>query len=120
MNLLQVNRDDFGDAVVVRAKGDIDSSNVEELISHLTSAVKLVGAGPARPIIIDLQDVSFFGSAGLHAVLDCHEQGLEAGMAVRVVVDSAVVARPIEVTNMNTVLDLYPTLPDALRGDDDG
>jgi anti-anti-sigma factor len=115
VELLAVDRDDRADAIVVRATGDIDSSNADELIAHLTSALELVSTGLARPIIVDLQAVTFFGSAGLNAVLDCHKQALAAGTAVRVVADNAAVVRLIEVANLDSVLAIYPTLSDALQ-----
>jgi anti-anti-sigma factor len=71
-------------------------------------------------LILDLQGVTYFGSAGLNAVLDCHKQGLQAGTSVRLVADNGLVVRPIEVTNLDSLLDLYPTLSDALEGRDSG
>ena len=72
----------------------------------------------SRLLIVDLQGVTYFGSAGLNAVLDCHKQGLRAGTSVRLVADNGLVVRPIEVTNLDSLLELYPTLPDALEGRD--
>jgi hypothetical protein len=43
---------------------------------------------------------------------------VEAGTSVRLVADNGLVVRPIEVTNLDSVLELYPTLPDALQGRD--
>lgn len=71
-------------------------------------------------LVIDLQHVTYFGSAGLNAILDCHKQGLRAGTSVRLVADNDLVVRPIEVTNLDALLELYPTLPDALEGRDSG
>jgi hypothetical protein len=34
------------------------------------------------------------------------------------VADHGLVVRPIEVTNLDSLLELYPTLPDALEGRD--
>jgi anti-anti-sigma factor len=65
-----------------------------------------------------LQALTYFGSAGLHALLDCHRQGRDAGMSVRLVADSGLVVRPIEVTNLDSVLELYPTLSEAIHGRD--
>ena len=62
------------------------------------------------------EGVTYFGSAGLNAVLDCHKQGLRTGISVRLVADNDLVVRPIEVTNLDSLLDLYPALPDALEG----
>ena len=40
------------------------------------------------------------------------------GTTVRLVADNELVVRPIEVTNLDSLLDLYPSLPDALEGRD--
>lgn len=104
------------DAVVVRVEGDVDSTSVGDLIEHLAAALELAAAHPARLVIVDLKPVTFFGSAGLNAVLDCHERGNAAGTSVRMVADHLPVLRPIKVTELDRILEIYPTLPDALQG----
>ena len=114
MDLLAVECEDRDDSVIVRAVGDIDSSTVAQLASKLSAALRLACDHPTRLLIVDLHAVTFFGSAGLNAVLDCHEDGVADGTLVRLVADNAQVVRPIEVTNLDRVLDVYPTLPEAL------
>ncbi|BCO37944.1 anti-sigma factor antagonist [Mycobacterium heckeshornense] len=118
MELLAVDREDREDCIVVRVKGDIDSGTVGELVSALTTALDEASTHPARMLVVDLQAVTFFGSAGLNAVLDCHHAGAAAGTSVRLVADNAQVIRTIEVTNLDRVLDVYPTLTEALRSSD--
>ena len=89
------------DAVVVRVEGDVDSTSVGELIEHLAAALELAAAHPARLVVVDLKPVTFFGSAGLNAVLDCHERGNAAGTSVRMVADHLPVLRPIKVTELD-------------------
>ncbi|MGH3958409.1 STAS domain-containing protein [Mycobacterium sp.] len=113
MKLLAVDCEVLSDAVVVRAKGEVDSSTVHELVSQLGTALHEATAHPARLLIINLQALTYFGSAGLNAILDCHRQGIEAGVSVRVVADNDLVIRPIEVTDLDNVLQLYPTQADA-------
>jgi anti-sigma B factor antagonist len=116
MELLTVEHEAGTDAVVVRAKGDVDSGTVDELRLHLTAALELAATHPTRLLIVDLQPVTFFGSAGLNAVLDCHEQGRATGTSVRLVADDhGPVLQPIEVTELDRILDIYPTFTDALR-----
>jgi anti-anti-sigma factor len=118
MELLVVDSEVLPEAVVVHASGEIDSSTAAKLRSQLASALKQAGSQDSRLLIVDLNGVTYFGSAGLNAVLDCHKQGLRAGTSVRLVADNGLVVRPIEVTNLDSLLDLYPTLPDALEGRD--
>jgi anti-anti-sigma factor len=119
MDLLRVDYEVRPEAVVLHAKGEVDSSTAAELVSQLDAALQQAGTqASSRLLIIDLQAVTYFGSAGLNAVLDCHRRGLQAGTSVRLVADNSLVVRPIEVTNLDSVVDLYPTLPDALQGRD--
>jgi anti-anti-sigma factor len=116
MDLLVVDSEVRPEAVVVQATGEVDSSTANDLTAHLDAALQQAGNQASRLLIIDLQGVTYFGSAGLNAVLDCHKQGQQAGTSVRLVADNGLVVRPIEVTNLDSVLELYPTLPDALQG----
>ncbi|KZS84897.1 anti-anti-sigma factor [Mycobacterium persicum] len=115
MDLLAVGHEVCQDAVVVRAEGDIDSTTVDELTAHLIAALQLAASHPARLLVIDLQPVTFFGSAGLNAVLDCHEQGIAAGTSVRLVAGHGQVTQPIRVTELDRILKIYPTMSEALR-----
>ncbi len=116
MELLVVESEVRPEAVLVHATGEIDSSTASELRSQLESALHEAESQASRLLIIDLEGVTYFGSAGLNAILDCHKQGLRAGTSVRLVADNGLVVRPIEVTNLDSLLDLYPTLPAALEG----
>jgi anti-anti-sigma factor len=116
MELLAVDSEVRPDAVLVHVKGEIDSSTAGELRSQLESALQQAGGHESRLLIVDLEGVTYFGSAGLNAVLDCHKQGLRTGISVRLVADNDLVVRPIEVTNLDSLLDLYPALADALEG----
>ena len=116
MELLVVDSEVRPEAVLVHATGEIDSSTAGALRSQLESALEQAKSQESRLLILDLQGVTYFGSAGLNAVLDCHKKGLRAGTSVRLVADNDLVVRPIEVTNLDSLLDLYPTLPDALEG----
>ncbi|MGN6334605.1 STAS domain-containing protein [Mycobacterium sp.] len=113
--MLAVEHEAHDDAVIVSVKGDVDSSNVGELGAHLTTALGLASTPPVRPVVIDLLAVDFFGSAALNAVLDCHEDGKAGGTAVRLVADHDQVLRPIQVTELDRVFDIYPTLTAALQ-----
>lgn len=106
------------EAVLLQAKGEVDSSTAGNLSAQLAAALQQAGSQASRLLIIDLQAVTYFGSAGLNAVLECHRQGRDAGTSVRLVADHGLVVRPIEVTNLDSVLELYPTLSDALQGRD--
>jgi anti-anti-sigma factor len=117
--LLEVKQDVQDAAVVVSAGGEIDSGTVDTLVSHLDAALETAVSHPTRLLVLELGDVTYFGSAGLNAVLGCYERGLSDGVAVRLVASNAEVTLPIEVTKLDNVLRPYPTVTDALDGPDE-
>lgn len=120
MEILAVDHQAGEDAVVVHVKGDVDSITVDDLTSHLTAALALADTHPARLLVVDLLAVNFFGSAALNAVLDCHEAGNAAGTSVRLVADHENVLRPIEVTELDRIFEIYPTMSDATAASAEG
>jgi anti-anti-sigma factor len=113
---LEVKQDVRDAAVVVSAGGDIDSGTVDTLKTHLDTALEAAATHPTRLLVLELADVTYFGSAGLNAVLVCYEQGRSDGVVVRVVANKPEVIMPIEVTKLDDVLRPYPTVTDALGG----
>lgn len=116
MALLEVSQDVRDAAVVVSALGEVDSESVASLKFHLDTALKRALDHPARLLVIDLSAVTHFGSAGLNAVLECHEHGQSAGATVRIAAPNPEVLRPIQVTRLDGVLLLYPSIDAALEG----
>lgn len=116
MALLEVTQHVRDRAVVLSATGEIDSSTVDQLRGQLDAAFEAASTHTAKLLVIELGDVTYFGSAGLNSVLDCHERGRNDGVTVRVVANTAEVIRPIEVTKLDSVLRPYPTVADAVDG----
>jgi anti-anti-sigma factor len=116
---LEVTQDVHGDAVVLRVAGEIDSSTVVELADRLDSAFTAASEDSSRLLVVDLSGVTYFGSAGLNSILDFYQRGRAAGVAVRVVANSAQVIRPMQVTKLDEVLRPYSTLDDAVDGPDE-
>jgi len=116
--LMEVKQDVREAGVIVSANGEIDSGTVDALMSHLDVALEAASDHPARILVLDLDDVTYFGSAGLNAVLGCYEKGRADGVSVRVVASNAEVIMPIEVTKLDDVLKPYPIVTEALDGTD--
>jgi anti-anti-sigma factor len=113
--LLEVSQDVVDGGVVVSVGGEIDTSNFATLVSHLGAALKVAADHPSQVLVIELGEVTYFGSAGLNAVLTCYEQGLSQGVAVRVVARNAEVLRPIQITKLDSVLEPFDTLTAAIE-----
>jgi anti-anti-sigma factor len=116
--LLEVRQDVRDAAVVVSAGGDIDSGTVDTLVTNLDAALEAAADHPMKLLVLELADVTYFGSAGLNAVLGCYERGRSDGVNVRLVASNAEVIMPIEVTKLDNVLRPYQTLTDALSATD--
>lgn len=116
--LLEVKQDVRDAAVIVCAGGEIDTGTIETLISHLDTALQAASEHPTRLLVLELADVTYFGSAGLNAILGCYEKGRADGVSVRIVASNAEVIIPIQVTKLDNVLKPYGTVADALNGTD--
>ena len=114
-----IDHDVRDDAVVVSVDGEIDSGTIDEFSAYLMTALSVASSHPARLLVVNLQDITFFGSAGMNAVLSCHERGLSSQTMVRLVADQRAVVRPLQLTNLDTVLALYPSEAAALNPDHD-
>ncbi len=117
MGQLEIQRDVYDGAIVVSADGEVDSGNAADFTAHLDAARGAAATSKRRLLVIELERVKYFGSAGLNAVLDCHERGGAEGVTVRVAASNAEVLRPIEVTKLDDVLHLYGTVPAAIHDD---
>lgn len=111
---LTVQEEQVADAVVVRVAGDLDAASADALREGLRTALPAARQQPTRLLVVDLQEVSYFGSAGLNAMLDCRDEAATQGVAMRLVSTHPVVTRPIEVTGLTEVLAVHPSLAAAL------
>jgi anti-anti-sigma factor len=97
--------------VVLAVAGDIDAATA----SVLDAAVADVLAEDPSALIVDLAAVTFLGSAGLQIFVGTYEKLSESGRFA-VVADGPATSRPIQLTRLDEVFPLYPTLDDALTG----
>lgn len=91
------------DTVVVQLRGEIDNSNAGQ-VAGLADAL-----GDATVIILDMSGVSFLGAAGLTALLRLAARLSVAGRhLVLTGTDHHPVRRPIEICELDAVLDCRP------------
>ncbi|MFI5779781.1 STAS domain-containing protein [Nocardia sp. NPDC051570] len=95
-----------GSTTVITVSGEIDIASVP----HLQSALEQSGRD-GNPLVVDMTNVGFMGSAGLSALMVASEAAKPA--LLRVVASDAV-RRPIEVTGLDKLLAMFPTLDEAL------
>jgi anti-anti-sigma factor len=64
-------------------------------------------------LVIDLSEVGFLASAGLQALVAAHNNVSQSAQFA-VVANSAATSRPIQLTGLDQIFELYPTLDEAL------
>jgi len=100
--------DDFTDAVVLSARevsagvlvvevsGELDMATtpvVEEYVLHRLDDV-------GRVLVLDLSDVTFFGSTGINLLITLRGACESAGVRLRVVATTKAVLHPLELTDL--------------------
>lgn len=102
--------DHHGDTTVLRVGGVVDLATGPVLQEAIDD---LLDTRPAA-LIIDLSGVDFLASIGLQILVATHDR-LGAAGRFAVVADGPATSRPIQLTRLDEVIALYPTLDEALR-----
>jgi anti-sigma B factor antagonist len=107
-DLALMQRDDVGDAVVVRLSGEIDLSNAEELHRQIRQTV-----GDAPLVVVDLTGIAYIDSQGLRLLKRLSDQLDDDGARLEVVAPPDCIARDVlELTGMGEDI----TIRDAFAG----
>lgn len=104
--LLWVQRRVENHSVVVQAGGDLDILTAPRLSTQLDLAEAIVV--PPAPVILDLTQLNFLGSAGLSVLLTHHKRCAELGSRLEIVPGGRAVTRPLEMTGLDKVLAVTP------------
>jgi anti-sigma B factor antagonist len=94
---------------VLKVGGDIDLATVPALEAAIDEALIPRPTG----LVIDLSEVGFLASAGLQALVATHNNVSQSAQFA-VVANSAATSRPIQLTGLDQIFELYPTLDEAL------
>lgn len=82
MRLADLQLSDEGRVVVARLSGELDLSNTATIGGALTEAVR----NDALALIIDLTDVEYLDSAGIHLVYELREKLRTRGQTLQLVI----------------------------------
>jgi anti-sigma B factor antagonist len=88
--------------VVAQVRGELDSASNPLLQQTLLRALRRAG----RVLTLDLSEVTFFGSAGVTALVWASQHPEAAGKHVEVVATSRIVTGPLELTGLLDRLDV--------------
>ena len=89
-----------GDEHVIALEGDLDLANVAAMESELTH----VEAGDCRKIVLDLRDLSFLDSTGIHLLMKAHARANATGRPLALVVECGPVHRVLDVSGALSIL----------------
>jgi anti-sigma B factor antagonist len=99
MSGFQVSSVRDGDELVVALAGEFDLHGRDELQAALVSAVEV-----APQVLVDLADVRFLDSSGLHALVAAHQLAKERGRSLYVANATGTVATILEITGIIKLL----------------
>ena len=96
-----VTVDDRNNVTRVALRGQLDMATVPEFTKVMTACER----EPSSTIMVDLRNVTFMDSTGLHAFLQARDRARGNGHQLRFVGASSSVRRVFEVTGMESVLE---------------
>ncbi|MFW0149442.1 STAS domain-containing protein [Mycobacterium sp. smrl_JER01] len=101
-----------GEVLVLHVCGDLDVLTAPTLETHLDVAL----ADSPDVLIVDITDVGFLSSAGISVLVGTHALTQRANISLRVVAEGPATSRPIRMMSIDSIIDLYPTVAEAVRG----
>jgi anti-anti-sigma factor len=103
--LFSLTRSTHGALEVVTLAGELDMAHAPQVAETLDAL-----ADASRPVIVDLSELTFIDSSGIHAILRPRPQD---GVVV-LVCPPGNIQRVLSVTKIDRVLQVYETLGEAL------
>jgi anti-sigma B factor antagonist len=110
--LADVTFETLGDIVVARVEGEVDMSNASELGAAITARVP----SEARALVLDLADVGYVDSAGIHVFFELREHLTRRGQEIRVAMATdSPIATALEYAGVQRTLGGAATVRDAME-----
>lgn len=82
--------------------------------SNPTANIHRASVRAPTPVVLDLTGVRFTASSGLNSLVRFHQLGVERGTPLRVAATGRAVLRPIHETDLDQLLEIHATVPEAL------
>ena len=105
----------FGSARTLAPRGRLDHDNCEAFRSDLSPHLEACAREQA-PLVLDLSGLEYVSSAGLRCLMLAAKEARAAGPQARLMVAAMqpVVAEIFKISRFHMVLDVFPTLREAL------
>jgi anti-sigma B factor antagonist len=94
---------------VVRVTGDLDLRTTPLLRERLQPLLEQHGA-----VLVDLQNVGFLGSTGLAELTAAQDAATSHGTQLRLVATGHAVLRPLQVTGLDALFQIFDSVDEAL------
>jgi anti-anti-sigma factor len=103
----------YGDVFVVAPAGRVDHTNAERLQATIAPLLEQLGSA-AHGLVLDFRSVEYISSVGLRVLMMAskHARACQAHIAVAAL--QPVVAEIFGISRFNQVLDVFPSVGDAL------
>jgi anti-anti-sigma factor len=98
----------FGDVVVVHTPDELSTDHSKRFEDFITSLDR-------NRVVLDLDNTELLDSAGLTALLNCHESLCQAGGGVRVATTSATNRKILEITRLDQQIEVFESVIDAVK-----
>ena len=110
---MQLGPKRFADAIALFPQGRIDHATADDFRAALTPYLASCGAGGDR-LVLDFSGVEYISSVGLRVLILASKQVKAQGGALAVCGLQPVVREIFEISRFNLVLDVFPTMREAL------
>jgi anti-anti-sigma factor len=96
-----------GEDTVIHATGELDFATRDELVEMLATIEELGTHG----IILDLRELSFIDSAGLHVLIAAHKRAIAGGWRFQIACGPGGVWRAFALSGLTTELQFISRIP---------
>jgi anti-sigma B factor antagonist len=97
---------------VVTLPVEIDIANAGQVRDDLLSVLNR----GAATLIVDMGGTTFCDSAGVNALVRAHKRATASGSEMRLVVSAPAVQRVLDITGVDRLMDIYPSVAASLAG----
>ncbi|MEU5866462.1 MULTISPECIES: STAS domain-containing protein [unclassified Nonomuraea] len=95
--------------VLLTVSGELDATNADRLESAIRDARR-----PGRSLVLDLGELTFMDSSGLHVLLRAHDDVRGAGGCLRLAAVRDIPARILQITGVWDVLHIHACVDEAV------
>ncbi len=110
---IDVDHDSVPGRTRVEVRGEIDMLTAPRLREALEEHFAQAGAS----VLIDMNHVSFLGSAGLQLLVEIQEVARSTGAELALVCSSRQILRPLSMTGLDKMFTIYPSCDAVPSGD---